>query len=146
IEAGDSQHVVGARRVYKVTVLVLPEFVAAPEPGADKGRAAFLAVVPVIRRTCRSAHLELADLAPVYRSPLLVHQAQLVTRHGLPGRSVAHISRPCAAEHVQHLGRTDALGAPVEPEEYSQKQGSSEVVGAGESSGEPFARTSSSVP
>ncbi len=37
---------------------------------------------------------------------------------------------------------TAAFGTPVEPEEYSQKQGSSEVVGAGESLGEPFARTS----
>src|SRR6266513_2734862 len=38
---------------------------------------------------------------------------------------------------------TAAFGAPVEPEEYSQKQGSSQVVGAGESSREPFATTSS---
>src|SRR5712691_2178568 len=109
VEAGDSQHVVGAAGVDKVTVLVLPELVAAPEPRADKGRSAFLAVVPVIRRTRRSAHLELADLAPLYRSPLLVYQAQLVTGHGLPGRAVAHISRPGTDEHVQHLGRTDAL-------------------------------------
>src|SRR5206468_3042407 len=109
IEAGDSQHVVGAPGVYKVTVLVLPEFVAAPEPGADEGRAAFLAIVPVIRRTCRSVHLELADLALPYRSSLLVHQAQLVSGYGLPGRAVAHISWPGADEHVQHLGRADAL-------------------------------------
>src|SRR6266581_8859893 len=40
---------------------------------------------------------------------------------------------------------TAAFGVPVEPEEYSQKQGSSEVVGAGESSGKPFARTSSNA-
>src|SRR6267378_2117200 len=109
VEARDSQHVVGAPGVYKVTLLVLPELVAAPEPGADKGRAAFLAVVPVVRRTCRSAHLELADLALPYRSSLLVDQAQLVSGYGLPGRAVAHISRPGADEHVQHLGRTDAL-------------------------------------
>src|SRR2546429_8368366 len=109
VEARDSQHVVGTPRIYKVAVLVLPEFVAAPEPRADEGRAAFLAVVPVTGCTRRSAHLELADLAPLYRSPLLVHQAQLVTGHGLAGRSVAHIPRPGADEHVQHLGRTDAL-------------------------------------
>ena len=109
VEARDSQHVVGTAGVYEVTVSVLPELVATPEPRADEGRAAFLAVVPVTGCTRRSAYLELADLAPLYRSPLLVHQAQLVTGHGLAGRSVAHIPRPGADEHVQHLGRTDAL-------------------------------------
>src|ERR1700693_1733906 len=109
IEAGDSQHVVGAAGVDEVAVLVLPEFVAAPEPAADKGRAALLAIVPVVRRARRPAHLELADLAPPYRSSLLVYQPQLVAGNGLPGRAVAHISRPGADEHVQHLGRADAL-------------------------------------
>src|SRR5256885_4620029 len=109
VEARDSQHVVGTPGVYEVTVLVLPELVAAPQPWADEGRAGFLAVVPVISRTGRSAHLKLADLAPLHRPPSLVHQAQLVTGHRLPGRAVAHISGPGADEHVQHLGRSDAL-------------------------------------
>src|SRR5882762_5263840 len=103
VEAGDSQHVVGAAGVYKVTLFILSELVAAPEPGADKARAAFLAVIPVVRRACRSAHLELADLAPPYRSSLLVDQAQLVAGNGLPGRAIAHITRPGTDEHMQHL-------------------------------------------
>jgi len=37
---------------------------------------------------------------------------------------------------------TAALGAPVEPEEYSQKHASSAVVGAGGKSGEPLASAS----
>src|SRR5574342_347735 len=38
---------------------------------------------------------------------------------------------------------TVPLGMPVEPDEYSQKQGSSQVVGAGDSSGEPASSSSS---
>src|SRR5690242_20908366 len=37
---------------------------------------------------------------------------------------------------------TVPFGIPVEPEEYSQKQASSQVVGAGGRSGDPFASTS----
>ena len=37
---------------------------------------------------------------------------------------------------------TVPLGVPVEPEEYSQKQASSRVVGAGANSSLPFARRS----
>src|SRR5258706_12644911 len=109
VEAGDSEHVVGAAGVYKVSVLVLSEFVAGPEPAAHEGRAAFLAVVPVARRDCRSAYLELADLAPPYRGSLLVGHAQFVAANGLPGRAIAHITRPGADEHVQHLRRADAF-------------------------------------
>src|SRR5260221_644156 len=109
IEAGHSQHVVGAAGVSTVTVHILSEFVAAPEPGTDKARAAFLAVVPVARRACRSAYLELADLAPPYRGSLLVDQAQFVAGNGLPGRAIAHITRPGADEHVQHPRRAGGI-------------------------------------
>src|SRR5258708_3057392 len=96
VDTGNFQHVVRAPAVYVVAVAVEAVLVAALRPPAHEGVAALVVVIPVAGGARRPADLKLPHLALLHWVAALVHQAQLVSRHGVARRAVAQVVPPVA--------------------------------------------------
>ena len=108
-DAAHLQHVVAAAGVGVVAVGVAHVLVAALGPAALEGLARLLAVAPVHQGRARALDVEVADLAVGDRAAVLAAQLDLVALDRLAGGAVAHVAEPVGEEHVQHLGRADAV-------------------------------------
>src|SRR5919201_1119258 len=96
-QPADLEHLVGAPDVDVGAVLAALVAVAGGEPVAAHARLRLLVLVPVEGGARVAADLEVADRRPVEHAPLLVGDAQLVSRHGEAGRTALHCARPVRA-------------------------------------------------
>src|SRR5690606_37121824 len=83
--------------------------VAGARPRAAEGVARLVAAAPVHERGARPVHVEVADLADADRTAVLAAQLDLVAVDRRARRAVADVAGAVGDEHVQHLGRADAV-------------------------------------
>ena len=103
------QHVVAAARIDVIAGGVAVVLVAGARPRALESLGGFRAIAPVHERGARSAHIQVADLRAFDEAPVFATDLDLVSRHRLAARAVAHVPGAVGKEDVQHLGRADAV-------------------------------------
>src|SRR5204862_4359346 len=110
-DPADFQHVVRAAAVPEVAILVLVVLVARLDPRAEERLFGLLVLVPVVRHRGVALDTEVADLALRHGAPLVVHDGELVARHGKPRGAGARRARTVRDEAVAALRRAEPVDA-----------------------------------